>query len=168
MSKDQQSRETSDIPRQPTRHDGTQAPSSAHRGHRDAGKDGRVERRPNRGARHPIVLDGARFWGELTRAQQEIDTARLSRDAAELGRDHAEVGLATAEHALLMAFREISALQERVAFLEEQVRSTRAYYTDVMAMNAAEMGAERAALLEEVGMLEAALTATQHCDESAE
>ena len=165
MSKDHPSRDTSDIPRHSARHDGAHSQSSTQQAHRSSGTDARVERRPGRGTREPIVLDGARFWRELTRAQQEIDTARLSRDAAELGRGQAEIGLATAERSLLVAFREIALLQERVAFLEEQVRSTRAFYLDVMEVNVAEMDVERAAFLEEVGMLEAALAATDDCGE---
>jgi hypothetical protein len=166
MSNDHPSRETSDIPRHAARHDGAQTQSSGARARRGTSFEGRAERRLDRDTRESLILDGARFWGELARAQLEIDTTRLSRNAAELGRGQAELGLASAERALIVAFREIAALQERVVFLEEQVRSTRAFYVDSMEMNVAAMNVERAALLEEVRMLEAALAAAGDFDEA--
>jgi hypothetical protein len=113
--------------------------------------------RAARSSRGPIVLDGARFWGELTRANEQLDTARLSRDVAELGKSSAEAAQHAAEVALQAALREVAELREKVAFLEEQVRSTRAYLTDVMEASLAELRAERAALLQELGMLDGAL-----------
>jgi hypothetical protein len=109
-----------------------------------------------RAPRESIVLDGALFWGELTRTHGALDAARLGRDAAELSREHAEAAQHVAEGALAAAWREIVQLREQVEFLEEQVRSTRAYLADVTEESIAELVAERAALLEEVGILDRA------------
>lgn len=76
-----------------------------------------------------------------------------ARDAAERARTRAEAARDLAEAARDVAQADADRLGEQVAFLQEQIRSARAYHVDVVDTERATHHAERETLLQEMATM---------------
>lgn len=79
---------------------------------------------------------------EVTRAEREFQAASAACTAAEEARTRAETARDVAEAARDVARSDAERLEERVAFLDEQLQGARAYHVEVVVAQLAALHAE--------------------------
>jgi hypothetical protein len=98
-------------------------------------------------------LEHARLVKELEREHLELATVHTARDAAEAARGLAESARNAAEVAGTLMREKVVLLKGQVDFLEEQMRSTRAYLVEAIEPELVDLRAERGALLQEIAVM---------------
>ena len=110
------------------------------------------------------VREPTHVAAELSRAQRLLDAAHQARAAAEEGRNRAERARNAAEGVDDATRRAQAVLQEQVAFFEEQMRSTRLYFTEFVQVELLFLHAQRDELLHDVRLLSEELRARERAE----